>query len=409
MIAKRDEEGESLQFPKGFLWGAATSSHQVEGDNFHNDWWQAEQEGKVPFKSGKACNHYELFEEDFALAEKMNHNAHRFSIEWSRIEPEEGTWNMREVHHYRRVLQRLKDKGFKTFVTLHHFTNPLWFVSRGGWENKQAIFYFSRFARFIYEQLGELIDFCITINEPLPYIAMGYREGLWPPFRRSDYISAFKVFNNMVLAHNQASKSIKLFNPKAKIGIAANLIDFQPRHRWNPIDRLISFLTDYFWNRLFLDRITKNTDFIGVNYYFHHHVHTAPFIFGKSHSGHEFSDMGWGIHPEGLYFVLKKACHYGKPLFVTENGIADAKDEKRVNFILGHLRYVYQAIQEGVDVRGYFYWSLMDNFEWADGFWPRFGLLEVDYKTMKRIFRPSSKVFSEICKRNGIPPTLMKI
>lgn len=396
-----------MKFPEGFLWGAATSAHQVEGNTTHNDWWEAEQAARVPFQSGRACNQYELFERDFDLAKSLNHNAHRLSIEWSRIEPKEGMWDEKEIEHYRTVLLALKNRGLKSFVTLHHFTNPLWFAKKGGWNNAHASAYFVRYVKTVVERFGDLIGCIITINEPLVYMGLSYREGRWPPFHKNDFWSIVRVFRAMVQAHRQAYAAIKMVQQTIPVGIAANLIDFQPRHKWNPVDWLISWSANYFWNDLFLKQVSRHMDFIGVNYYFHHHVHTMPF-FGYSLSGHSFSDLGWGIHPEGLYWVVKNMRSYRKPIYITENGIADAKDEKRTEFIVNHLRFLYQNIREGCDVRGYFYWSLTDNFEWADGFWPRFGLADINYETFERGVRPSAKVYQEICAINGIPQNLMK-
>jgi len=338
---------ENLNFPSGFLWGAATSAHQVEGNNFNNDWWLAEQEGRVDFKSGLACNHYELFEKDFDLASSLNQNAHRFSIEWSRVEPKDGFWDENEILHYRNVLLALKKRNLKSFVTLHHFTNPIWFMELGGWENSKAPEYFARFVSMVSERLGDLIDFYVTINEPLVYLSMGYENGTWPPFKKKHHLKTLKVFNNLVKAHKLAYLNIKKFNKQTQVGLAANLIDFQPRHKLSPVDWLISKAANYFWNEVFLNKVITQLDFIGVNYYFHSHIHTFPFI-GKSKSGHDFSDLGWGIHPEGLYFVVKNLKKYNRPIYITENGIADAKDEKRVFFTVGHLRFLHQTIQEAI-------------------------------------------------------------
>lgn len=399
---------DGLIFPDGFLWGAATSAHQVEGNNINNDWWEAEQSGKVPFQSGKACNQYELFEHDFDLARGMNHNAHRLSIEWSRIEPQEGVWDERAIEHYRRVLLALRRRGMKSFVTLHHFTNPLWFARSGGWENKRAPEYFERYAKIIAERLGEYIDFYITINEPLLLIAMGYWEGIFPPFKRKSFTRVIRIFNNLVDAHNKAFDGIKrkIFN--AQIGCAANLVDFQPRQRFDPFDVMASTLARFFWNKLYIKRIIQRSSFIGVNYYFHHHIDAPRFLNSNSFSGHKKSDRGWGIHPEGLYYVLMQIKKYKKPIYITENGLADSKDSQRSFFIIEHLRHLHQAITDGCDVRGYLYWSLIDNFEWEQGFEPRFGLYKVDYKTLHRIARPSSKLYGHICKDNALTSDILK-
>lgn len=389
-------------FPEGFLWGSASSSHQVEGDNFYNDWWISEQKKKVPFSSYKATDHYNRFEEDFDIAQKLHQNAHRFSIEWSRIEPEEGRWNENEIRHYRRVLESIRARGMKTFVTLHHFTNPMWFVDKGGWANIKAPYYFAEYAKIVSQRLGDLIDFLVIFNEPMVYISQGFVRGVWPPFRKNNYFLSYKVFINLVKAHRMAYNEIHFDSPHIPIGVAQNVIDLQPRHKKNIIDIGLTKITDYLWNWSFLNFIKSECDFVGVNYYFHHHVHYRRSVENLKQP-HEHSDLGWGIHPEGLLEVVQAVwTRYKKPIYITENGIADASDDKRASFIIDHLHYLHDAITQGAKVKGYFYWALTDNFEWERGFEPRFGLVEIDYKTLKRVSRPSSKVYSEICANNSL-------
>jgi len=403
-----------LKFPKGFFWGAATSAHQVEGGNL-NDWsvwekenagrlvrkakkyWQPWQQEKFPemFKpanyiSGRACNHYELYEQDFNLAKSLGHNAHRFSIEWSRIEPAEGKINRKEIEHYRQVLLALKERGIEPFVTLNHFTLPIWLAQKGGWLNPKTPYYFDRYVKIISENLFDYVKFWITINEPNQYALEAYLIKAWPPQRKNPF-KYFKVLNSLAKAHQLAYKSLHLIDLNCQVGISKNQTFFEGNS--------IKYLADYIHNKYFLNRIKENLDFIGLAYYFHDLIKGFWF----SHFDNvKFSDLGWGIYPECIYHILKDLQKYQKPIYITENGIADAEDKKRAKFIKDHLSWVHKAIQEGVDVRGYFHWSLLDNFEWDKGFWPRFGLIGVDYRTMERKIRPSAKIYAQICKKNSI-------
>ncbi|MBI4991598.1 MAG: family 1 glycosylhydrolase [Candidatus Harrisonbacteria bacterium] len=363
-----------------FLWGAATSSYQVEG-GIKNDWTRA------GFDSGRAADHYSRFKEDFDLAKELGHNAHRFSIEWSRIEPEEGKFDKKEIEHYRKVVTALQERGLEPFVTLWHFTNPVWFAESGGFESPKAVFYFERYINFVTENLKD-VKFWITINEPMVYTKNSYWLGIWPPGRPLSPLSYFRAIKNLIQAHKKASVVIKKVNPRAQVGIAKNIIYFEEdKHPWHYLQKL----GEYWWNEYFLNKIFDHQDFVGLNYYFHKHIRRET---------HPVSDLGWGIYPEGLYQVLGVLKKYNKPIYVTENGIADAKDEKRAQFIKDHIDWMKKAMAEGVDVRGYFYWSLLDNFEWEKGFGPRFGLIEVDYKTMRRKIRGSAYLYKYFIKHS---------
>ena len=381
-----------LKFPENFLWGTATSAYQVEGGIKNCDWakWK---------DAGLACDHYHRYEEDFDLAKNILHNnAHRFSIEWSRIEPEKGKWDLKEIEHYKKVLLALNKRNLKPFVTLHHFTNPLWLVKEGGWENKKVIDYFARYAEFVVKTLGEYVDFWITINEPLVYIGQGYLDYKWPPGKKNIF-KAFRVLSNMIKSHKVAHKIIQKVDPTAKISIATHNIFFEPYKEKSFLDKLSVSLSSYFWNRYFLNKVKNYLDFIGLNYYFHN-IMQFPFK-TKDHNGLS-SDLGWEIYPKGIYYVLKELQRYKKPIYIMENGIADAKDKYCSKFIIDHLKWVHKAIQEGIDVRGYFHWSLIDNFEWAEGFKPRFGLIAVDYNTLKRTPYRAAEVYGKICQNNSI-------
>lgn len=384
--------GATLKFPKDFLWGAATSAYQVEGGIKNCDW-------SLFFDAGRASDHYHLFEEDFDLMKKLSLDAYRFSIEWSRIEPRAGEFARKEVEHYRGVLGSLKARGIKSMVTLHHFTLPLWLAKIGGFANKKSVSYFSRFAKKVFDEYGDLVDFWQSFNEPLIYATQGYLGGIWPP-RKKNPILFFKVIKNQISAHKQIYKIFHTTRQKAvKLGIAKNNIYFEPFSSSSPLDKVSSSLADYFWNRYFLEKIRNELDFIGLNYYFHNKV---KFPYQNKNENKVISDLGWEIYPQGIYQVLKGLQKYNLPVYITENGLADTKDKKRKDFIKDHLFWVHRAIEEGVDVRGYFHWSLMDNFEWEKGFGPCFGLVEIDYRTLKRKPRPSAHYLAKISKENSL-------
>ncbi len=401
--------GAGLKFPEGFLWGAASSAHQTEGNNTNSDWWawenSREREAELrakgldpeEYKSGMATDGFNRYDEDFALANMLKHTATRISIEWARIEPKEGQFNEQAFMHYEKVLQSAKFYGLKTFVTLHHFTNPLWFAKKGGFEKTENVEDFVRYAEKVAERLNEYTDFWLTINEPQIYASMSFLQGIFPPQKKNPLL-AYRVAKNLVLAHNLSVPKMKFFS-HSPISMAFHLADVVANTKFSQIP---AKLADYFSNEYFLKHTIKFCDFIGVNYYFHHHI---GWLGGrrKSLSHHIETDLGWGVHPEGLEKVLLKLKKYKKPIYITENGLADKQDLKREKFIEDHLFYAHKAILAGVDLRGYLYWSLTDNFEWEKGFAPRFGLVEIDREDLlKRRVRFSAIKYAEICDNNEL-------
>lgn len=391
-----DPNDEELIIPERFLIGAAAAAHQVEGNNFNSDWWHEEKSARVP-ASGDACDHYNRYEEDFQIAKNIGLNAFRISIEWSRIEPVENQWDRVAIEHYKKVLKKMKDLGLVRMVTLHHFTLPQWLAEKRGFETKAGGEAFARFAWFVAQNLGDEIDLWCTINEPEVYATCGYGIGKWPPFKKNSYLKMLQVYRNLVDAHIAAYKAIKQVQPGAKIGLAKNNSYYEPARKSNLMDRLVCKTATYFGNIWFLNRIRKHLDWIGINFYF-----TRTLKFGligvKTVNSERFpkSDMGWKTFPEGIYHVLTQLKQYDLPVYITENGIANARDDMRKDFIRQHLAWTLKAKLEGVNVQGYFYWSLTDNYEWADGYGPRFGLVEMNYETQERKIRPSAEVFKEI-------------
>ena len=378
---------QKLKFPDGFLWGAATSAHQVEGGNLHNDWADAEKTGRVP-KAGLACDHYHRYAEDFKIAKSLGHNAHRLSIEWSRIEPRRGEFDEKEIHHYHEVLSYLKKHGFTTFVTLHHFTNPLWFAREGGWLANCAPKHFAEYTAKICQTLGHLVDFWITVNEPLLYAGATHAISMWPPFKKS-YWQAWKVYKNLLAAHERAYDVIHNYYTQARVGFAQNISFNQ--------GGLAAKINDY----LEIDFPYKKTrnDFLALNHYFYRKFRWG---FKIKHGGESTDWPIFKIYPKAIYHVLMKLKKYGKPIYVTENGIPDAKDRKRELYINAYLLEINNAIARGADVRGYLHWSLLDNYEWAEGYKYRFGLVAVDFKTQKRTIHESAYAYRHICEDNAL-------
>ncbi len=374
------------QFPKKFLWGSATSSYQVEGCIENNDWAKWAKKGKVPF-AGKSADHYNQYSEDFDIVKKLGQNSYRFSIEWSRIEPEEGKFNFAEIVHYRNVLESLNSKGIKPIITLYHFTLPIWFVKKGGFCQKESPEIFARYCFYVLSHLYEYCNIWDTINEPMVLASNGYIKKTWPPFKRSPW-KYYKVLQNLIKSHNLAYVELKKEFPKLSIGIVKHNICFVSDEKiWNKLSRKIS---NYFWNHYFLKRVYQKTDHIGLNYYFYSQI-------GRKKKFPQ-SDMGWDLNPEGIYHCLMDLKKYKKPIFVAEAGLADQEDKNRAWYIKTLIMWVHVALSAGVDVRGFMYWSLLDNFEWAHGYDSRFGLVHVDFETRKRTIRESAYIYQEICE-----------
>jgi beta-glucosidase len=414
-----------LKFPDGFYWGASTSSHQVEG-NTTNDWsdWEgknavrladgaADRYSKLPawqdiqaaatspsnYLSGKGDDEYHLYNQDFDLAKSINLNAYRFSLEWSRLEPQEGVFDDAAFQHYSDELQALKVRGIEPFVTLNHWTLPLWLSQKGGWENSQSSIYFQRYAEHVEARIGTLAKYWITINEPEVYVGNSYLTGTWPPQKHNPF-SAWTVTQNLIAAHKKAYAALKVDNPKLQVGIAKPYIYLEDAGQ-NWISGQVKATGDYWYNTYFLDQIKDTQDFIGINYYMHNRINAYGFF---ANENAKVSDLGWELYPEGIYHAITDYKSYGKPIFITENGLADAKDINREWYIRETLRQVHRAIADGADVRGYLYWSLLDNFEWSEGYWPKFGLFSVDPLTGTRIARPSAQAYAKIISDNGLTP-----
>jgi len=423
---------EDLRFPEGFYWGTATSSHQVEGNNQNNHWWDWE---KIPgnvkdgMVSGIACDHYNRFEEDFALSEEFGHNSHRFSIEWSRIEPEEGRWDEKEVEHYRKVIESLHRHNLVPFVTLHHFTNPIWFDEMGGWTNERAPQLLGRFAGYMAKQMGDSVPFWLTINEPPVLPAASYIAGVHPPAKR-DMGLALKAARNILLSLGTMHHAIRENAPHSpKIGPVINMTHVMPASD-SEEDKAAAKAMDQYWNGYWLDGIRDGVvgppagggdevpglkgawDFIGLNYYSRSVVAAGRGIMGLRQvpppPDAECSTMGWEVYPEGFYQCMLRLKQYGKPVYITENGIGTDDDEQRISYLVRHLYQVDRAIKDGVDVRSYLHWCQQDNFEWAEGYRQKFGLFRTEEGTLNRIAKPSAFFFKDVAENNRVPGALVE-
>lgn len=372
-----------------------------------NDWseWEQSEQRRVhvesngnnhaEFISGAACDSWNRLEQDIECLKKLGVKAYRFSLEWSRIEPERGTFDQKAIDRYVWFVKRLREENIEPFVTLWHWPVPLWVRDQGGWLSSQTVEDFERFVQRVIPAFDGLVTRWITINEPLVYASNSYLTGGWPPQEKS-LLKTMRVVRHLVQAHRRAYTTIKTIQPDAEVGLAKHNIHFSATQPWI-VNQLYARIATYFWNEWFLNRVKQHQDFIGLNYYFHHSV---DFQFGK----HEkiASDLGWELYPKGLYRVLRGLKRYKKPVYITEHGLADKDDKHRAWYLNESLQYVHLAMEKGVDVHGYFHWSLLDNFEWADGFFPRFGLFEVDFSTCERTARPTVAVYRDIIERNGL-------
>lgn len=416
----KNELNNNLGFPKRFLWGASTSAHQVEGGN-HNQWtvWELEnaknlasraeglygdfdnweqirQSATSPenYVSGDLADHYGNYRSDFDLLEKMNMNAYRFSVEWSRIEPEEGVWNAAAIKHYKDYVDELNRREIEPLITLFHFTLPVWFTNKGGFEKRSNVKFFKRFACKIISELGGSVRLIITMNEPEIYAIESYHLGNWPPALDNNF-KFWSVMNNLAAAHNQTARALHNMSRRYKISISKN-----SKYYYAGDDALLSRFSaafmQYIQDDYFIKKVIKNCDFLGVNYYF-----TSRIYGNRTHNPNEnLSDMGWDLQPADIQLVLERLYKkYNKSIIITENGIADTADNKRKWWITQTVIGMRKAINNGVKLDGYLHWSLMDNFEWAYGKWPRFGLVEVDYKISERKLRPSAIWYSGVIKK----------
>ena len=402
-------------FPQNFLWGVAGAAHQIEGNNLNSDAWLLEHLPNSPYSepSGDACDHYHRYPEDIALIASLGFNTYRFSVEWSRIEPEEGVFSLAALEHYRRMLLCCHEYGLNPIVTYHHFTSPRWFAAKGGWEVRENANLFARYCDRVTAHLGDLIGMVCTLNEPnvgLLIQSMGFlpsdEESLITPYRLaaaqavgSDTFSAFpqsihqeRARDTFLEAHQLAVQAIKSHGHNFPVGMTLALSDKQALPGGEAYrDRVRARLDD-----VFLDA-AKADDFIGVQTY-------TRDIFDANGAvplpeDAERTQMGYEFYPESLEGTIRYAAAYtGLPVVVTENGVSTLDDTRRVEYIHRALQSVHRCISDGITVQGYCYWSVFDNFEWSLGYMPKFGLIEVDRTTQVRTLKPSAIALGEIAR-----------
>ncbi|HVN16185.1 MAG TPA: family 1 glycosylhydrolase [Anaerolineales bacterium] len=424
----------TFHFPRGFLWGTATAAHQVEGNNTNNQWWKWEQEGHTEGLSGLACDWWGgRWREDFDRAAEGGQNAHRFSVEWSRIQPTPDKWDEEALEKYRAMLRGLRERGMSALVTLHHFTDPLWVWEKGAWENDEIVKLFEKFVRKTVDALKEYNTLWVTINEPNVYALSAYANGTFPP-GAFDIKRAIQVEANMLRAHAVAYHAIHEIQPEARVGYALHFRPMNPKTKWSPLDILMRNIRYEGINMAFPSAISTGVmksplgkmaipeaqgtqDYLGINYYtvdrisFNLANRKELFTHSDFPEDADYSDNRFLANmPEGLYDTLKWAVktYPNLPIIITENGTEDADDHMRPRYIAQHIHQVWRAVNFNWPIRGYFHWSLVDNFEWERGWTQRFGLWGLDTETQRRIKRPSVDLYAEICKENGLSSEMVQ-
>lgn len=420
-------------FGPDFLWGVAAAAHQVEGDNNNNNWsrWETETgpDGKPRIKDGHkaglACDHYNRFREDIGLMVELGVQSYRLSLEWSRIEPRPGAWDTDAIAHYHEVIDAVIAAGLTPMVTLHHFTHPLWFEELGSFEKEENLGHIVRFTERMFQEFGAKVRWWCTLNEPEVLASQGWFAGIFPPGKKDPQLTAV-VLSNLMRAHGRMYRAIKAMpgGHDAEVGLVKDIFQFDADRRWHLGDAAVANVLDLVMNESILEALhtgrfalkvpglmsldvsvveaAGSLDFIGLNYYSHYRVRfkadlAEPFTL-RQRPDERQTDMPYPVYPEGLYRALQRIGRLKVPVLITENGVADAADTLRDDFIRRYLYAVHRARQDGVDVRGFYYWSLMDNFEWAEGWHMKFGLYEMDPETRERKLRPGSRVFSEIIR-----------
>ena len=425
-----------LEFSKGFLWGVSTAAHQVEG-NSQNQWsdWEAAGHIRSGDACGSACDWWNNAERDFDLTRNMGLNAMRFSVDWSRIEPHEGEWDLAALRRYRQTLDGLVERGICPMICLRHFTHPRWFEQKGVFLSPDGPELFERFTRRVVGALGEHCNRWLTFNEPNVYSAMGYVLGEFPPGRSGDIAASIEVVSAMARSHLRAYRAIHELQPHAEVGWAHHYVALEPVRR-GP-DRWIASLVNELFNESFLrlmqygklpfplsmldgnaGAVKGSCDFVGLNVYSRFHVafdfrnaaQAFARLFVPPHvpQGDSAWERPYGeAYPLALRRAVERAKGLGKPVYILENGVPDAQDRIRPWLIVNAVKELHQLIAEGHDIRGYFHWTLTDNFEWTEGWHLRFGLVALDTATQERTMRNSGRLYSEIARGNGLSPEMI--
>jgi beta-glucosidase len=424
----------TFHFPRAFVWGTSTSSHQVEGNNTNNQWWRWETMGRTNGTSGLACDWWGgRWREDFDRAMEGGQTAHRLSVEWSRIQPEPDRWNEDAIERYRLMLRGLTDRRMTAMITLHHFTDPIWLTEQGGWESDAVAEKFERFVRKTVEALKEYCTLWCTINEPNIYALVGYAYGAFPP-GVVDPPRAMRVQANMLRAHARAYRAIHEIQREARVGYALAFRPLTAKNPWSPLDRWVRGRLHEGLNLAFPSAISTGTmrtplgrtpipeakgtqDYLGINYYtsqlISFKLSERALLYARTDfpPGAELSANGFLANvPEGFYKTLNWAVdtYPNLPILVTENGVEDADDRMRPRYLAQHIHQLWRAVNFNWPIKAYFHWSLVDNFEWERGWSQRFGLWALDVETQRRTKRPSADLYAEICRENGLSSKMVE-
>ena len=421
-----------LKFPDNFRWGVASASHQNEGNNHNNDFWQWE---RIPghivdgSTSGLACDWWNRAEEDFARAAEMGINSLRLSLEWSRLEPQPGVWDTAAFDRYRAMLDALHQLDIEPMLTLHHFSNPIWLAQIGGWANNRVVAHFEKYADKVVAAMGERCRLWCTINEPTIYGVFSHLFGKWFPGSKS-ILKFMRVSRNQVAAHAAAYHAIHKQQPQAQVGPAKHMAGFVAGNPESIGARWSARLHDTIFNWRFIEAVSSgklfypitlfphnyaparnSCDYLGLNYYGRHLLQFSPArpqtLFARPLPAD--AKIAWPqpwtdreIYPAGIYEFIKRMSKVKNEIYITENGMADSDDSIRPAFLLTHLAALHRAITEGVNVRGYYHWTLVDNYEWVEGWTTRFGLIALDPQSQQRTRRRSAQLYSAICRENAI-------
>ncbi|MBW1847118.1 MAG: glycoside hydrolase family 1 protein [Deltaproteobacteria bacterium] len=427
-----------FDLPETFMLGVATASAQIEGGDTNNSWYRwSHQKGNIAdgTNCGIADDHWNRIDEDIELMKQMNIDTYRLSLEWSRIEPEKEKFSRDAINHYRDEIIKLKNAGIIPLITLHHFSNPLWLEDSGGWMNNDVVRHFCDYAEYAFNNLGDLVSDWVTINEPNVYLIFGYVYGTWPPGKQSIRMY-FNGAKNMIASHIAVYKKIHALASEkglrhVKVGTCHHLRIFQPKNK-SFVEKTICSILERVFHDIFITGMAEGKllwplgsgypfgrgdyqDFFGINYYTRDIVSFNPLNFGQLFSetevmeGAPVNDLGWEIYPDGLYTLCARYYdRFKKPVFITENGTCDKSDAFRTKYIYDHILQVKKLCEAKVDVQRYYHWTLMDNFEWAEGLSARFGLIDVDYDTQKRHVRKSGHFFRDICVHRGITQDMIE-
>jgi beta-glucosidase len=437
---RQSEQMKAAGFPANFLWGVSTSAYQVEGNNHNSQWSVWEQSGRIKSgdRSGRACDWWNNAERDFDLAQELGVNSLRLSVEWSRIEPEPGRFDQAALGRYRQMLTALRDRGIRPVVCLHHFTNPLWFEQQGAFLRPGAIERFLVFTRHTVERLSDLCDHWVTFNEPNVYAALGYVLGEFPPGGRGQIRTATRLISILAQAHCAAYDCIHQLQPDAQVGWAHNFAVFRPARQRHTRDAVVTWLINELFNESFLRLIEKGhfafplsvfhgkldgirncCDFVGLNVYSRFHVkfdvRLISQLFADVHVPEDVPQGDSGVeqpygeaYPEAIRDAVERVAALHKPVYILENGVPDAADRIRPWLIVNVVRQLGELIREGHDIRGYFHWTLTDNFEWSEGWTLRFGLVAFDPKTQERKMRGSGRLYAAIARANQLLPQMIE-